>query len=143
MSGAVKTSETFRPSEHQILMGTAESWADRSTCSRLHVGAVLSINGRIIATGYNGAPAGAPHCVHVEDRPCTDAVHCETNLFGFCAKYGIRTEGAILTVTHQPCLPCAMLTYAAGVIGVVYKHPYRDTAGLRFLTSVGIFTVGP
>jgi dCMP deaminase len=46
-------------------MGVAELFAERSTCSRLHVGAVFSRDGRILVTGYNGAPKGLPHCDHV------------------------------------------------------------------------------
>lgn len=48
----------------RVQMSTARLWADMSTCSRNHVGAVLSLGGRGIGTGYNGAPAGMAHCNH-------------------------------------------------------------------------------
>ena len=47
-----------------MLMQIASVVAKRGTCSRAQVGAVVSRDGRIIATGYNGAPAGLPHCDH-------------------------------------------------------------------------------
>lgn len=55
-----------RITRDEMLMGVAEVVAKRGTCSRLQVGAIISRDGRIIATGYNGAPAGIPHCTHDE-----------------------------------------------------------------------------
>jgi len=37
--------------------------AKRSTCIRRHVGAIIVRDKRILATGYNGAPRGLPHCL--------------------------------------------------------------------------------
>jgi len=53
-----------RISRDEMLMATAEVIAQRGTCDRLQVGAVFSRDGRIISTGYNGAPGGLPHCNH-------------------------------------------------------------------------------
>src|SRR3546814_15994116 len=58
----------MKPSRDNTLMGVAELWAEHSTCSRLAVGAVISREGRTLSSGYNGAPAGLPHCDH---RECT------------------------------------------------------------------------
>lgn len=60
-----------RPSRDDTLMEVAGIFARRSTCSRLHVGAVFSRDGRILVTGYNGAPKGLPHCNH--ECTCADA----------------------------------------------------------------------
>lgn len=51
----------------QMLMEMAEVVAKRGTCSRAQVGAVFSRDGRIISTGYNGAPSGLPHCDHSDE----------------------------------------------------------------------------
>lgn len=59
-----------RPSRDEILMRSAWLWSKRSTCARLHVGAVFSRDGRILVSGYNGAPSGIPHCNH--DCTCFD-----------------------------------------------------------------------
>jgi dCMP deaminase len=40
----------------------AELMAEKSTCYRVHVGAILVKDGRIISTGYNGVPSGMKHC---------------------------------------------------------------------------------
>jgi len=56
-----------RISRQQMLLGMAQVVAKRGTCSRAQVGCVIDRDGRIIATGYNGAPAGMPHCDHSLD----------------------------------------------------------------------------
>jgi dCMP deaminase len=53
-----------RPSRHSVLMEFARTAAKRGTCPELQVGCAFSLNGRILVTGYNGAPAGLPHCDH-------------------------------------------------------------------------------
>lgn len=57
-----------RLSRDEMLMSTARLVSLRGTCSRLNVGAVFARNGRIISMGYNGAPAGLPHCEHWEAK---------------------------------------------------------------------------
>jgi len=54
-----------RPSWPEYFMTIAEMVAKRSTCLRRHVGSVLVKDKRILATGYNGAPAGLKHCAEV------------------------------------------------------------------------------
>lgn len=132
----------MRPSVESVLMQTAHAFSSRSTCSRLHVGAVLARDSRVIATGYNGAPAGMPHCRHqTAGEPCTTAVHAEANAVAFAARYGIATDGATLYVTDSPCLECAKLLVNAGVVRVVYAEQYRSTAGLELLTECGVDVV--
>lgn len=55
-----------RPSRSDALMSVAEVMAIRSTCSRASVGVVIARDGRILSTGYNGAPAGMTHCDHTQ-----------------------------------------------------------------------------
>jgi dCMP deaminase len=50
-------------------MTVAQVIAQRSLCVRDQVGAVIvSTQNRIVASGYNGPPAGFPH----NDKPCTE-----------------------------------------------------------------------
>ena len=51
-----------RPSWDEYFMQMAELTAQRSTCLRRHVGAVIVKDKHIVATGYNGAPRGIAHC---------------------------------------------------------------------------------
>jgi dCMP deaminase len=131
----------------------------------MHVGAIIAHEGRTIATGYNGAPVGMPHCEHRCDcypdnitrgwrslgpdgvahepnctsrQPCRRAVHAEANAIAFAARYGMATAGATLVVTMQPCLPCAQLVVNAGIVRVVFTTGYRDNAGRELLAAAGV-----
>lgn len=128
----------MRPSRDSILMDMAKLIATRSTCSRLHVGAVIARDGRVLVTGYNGAPAGLPHCVHETTEPCTVSVHAEVNAIAYAARWGIRIEGADLFTTHSPCIACSQLIVNSGIVRVVYNHEFRETDGLDMLRSAGV-----
>jgi len=122
-----------------MLMQIALVVAQRGTCDRAQVGAVIARDGRILATGYNGAPPGLPHCDHGDDpAPCTRATHAESNAVAFAAQYGISTDEADLFVTVAPCANCSRLLIAAGIGAVVYLDDYRDNEGLQMMSSVGI-----
>ena len=51
-----------RPSWDEYFMEMAELTAQRSTCLRRNVGAVIVKDKHAMATGYNGAPKGLRHC---------------------------------------------------------------------------------
>jgi dCMP deaminase len=133
-----------RPTTDETLMAVAHTMAARSTCSRKHVGAVISMFGRIITSGYNGAPSGTPHCVHSAadvDTGCDIATHAEENAIFFAARYGMHTAGATLHTTCMPCARCSRAIINAGITKVVWDEPYRDIAGIKLLNAVGIQTV--
>ncbi len=121
----------------QALMDIAGIIGEASTCTRLQVGAILTMNRRIISTGYNGAAGGFRHCYHDDDddRPCEAAVHAEANVIAFAAKNGVQTWGSILFTTHSPCVTCARLLINAGVSQVIYENYYRDIRGLDELEA--------
>lgn len=128
----------MRPSRDVTLMDVAHVFARRGTCSRLPVGACFSREGRVLITGYNGPPAGAPECIHGVDEPCADAIHAEANGISYAARTGVRLEGCTAHVTHSPCPVCARLLVQAGVERVVYEIPYRLTEPLDYLRSAGV-----
>lgn len=131
-----------RPSIDQTFMDVAWTWAERATCQRLHVGAVLARDGRAISSGYNGAPPGMSHCGHPKNSTerCTNASHAETNVIAFAARHGVSTLGSTLYVTHSPCLNCSGLLIAAGIERVVFSWLYTsdDYAGIKRLVEGGI-----
>lgn len=133
---------TERPPMDETLMAIASLMAERSTCQRAHVGAVIALEGRIITTGFNGAPAGLPHCDHDDSfmPPCVNAVHAETNAIAFAAKHGLTIKDATIFTTHSPCIPCAQLIINAGIIRVVAGQLYRVSAGWTLLQNAGITT---
>ena len=121
-----------RPDPGQLLMRAAYLWAERSTCDRLHVGAVIARDNRIVATGYNGAPSKVAHCDHRgedADTACRRAVHAEANAIAFAARHGIAVEGSTIYTTHMPCSSCAQLIINAGVEKIFYHREYESANG--------------
>ncbi len=125
-------------------MAIARIIATRSSCDRLHAGAVLVKNNRIIATGYNGAPPGLPQCDGpaghlVEEGHCVRTIHGEHNAILQAARLpGSSTEGSVLYTLYNPCIHCAKYVVAAGVHRVVIGKIYRGQAALQYLKDAGI-----
>lgn len=119
-----------RISWDQYFIAQAAILSTRSTCTRLHVGAVLVQNNRIIASGYNGAVAGTPHCTDVGDLivdgHCIRAVHAEQNALMQAAQMGISVAGATVYVTDVPCVHCTKLLLQAGVSKINFMRNYRN-----------------
>lgn len=146
----------MRPSRDEMLMRIAEAAADRSSCSRASVGAVISREGRPISLGYNGAPAGMPHCSHECDcripplvagnhephcpagEPCLISVHAEANALAFAAKYGVATNDAELHINFSPCKNCSMLIINSGIVRVRWAKEYRISEGIDLMRNAGI-----
>lgn len=126
------------------------SWSSCFQPNR-HVGAVIVKDKHIIATGYNGAPAGVTSCE--ERKECLRrklnvasgthqeicyAVHAEQNAIIQAAKYGINVSGATLYCTHQPCVICAKMIINAGITRVVYKEGYPDKFSIELFDESGV-----
>lgn len=139
-----------RPTLDEYFMEIASVVAKRSTCLRQHVGAVIVKDKRILATGYNGAPSGLPHCDEVgclrdkmdvpsgERQELCRGVHAEQNAIIQAAKFGISVDGGTLYSTHCPCITCAKMIINAGIKRVVYGREYADKRGLELLKEAGI-----
>lgn len=124
-----------------VLLEVAGVMARRGTCTRLRVGAVLALDGRICSTGLNGAPHGLPHCTHPDEdytETCVTSVHAEANAVAFAARHGVSIQGSTLYVTHTPCVHCAMLLINAGIVRAVCATRYRLTAGVDVLRTAGV-----
>ena len=135
-------------------MQTAEIFAELSHARRLHVGAIVVKDDRIISIGYNGMPAGwdnncedevldsysgfegAIHSTRLKTKP--EVLHAETNAIAKLAKSNESGMGATMFITHAPCLDCAKLIYQSGIRSVFYRDNYRSTAGVEFLKKSGI-----
>lgn len=128
-----------RPDRYQRLMTIAHVVALGGTCPRRSVGALLVRDGRILSTGYNGAPPGTDHCTDVgclmENDRCLRAVHAEVNCIAQAALQGRDTRESSLITTDAPCLTCAGLLLSAGVHNVFYHRPYHDPRGLELISN--------
>ena len=129
-------------------MQTAEIFAELSHARRLHVGAIVVKDDRIISIGYNGMPAGWDNnCEFEFVHPQTkipelvtnkEVLHAESNCISKLAKSNESGLGATMFITHAPCLDCAKLIYQSGISSVLYRNSYRDTGGITFLEKSGV-----
>ncbi len=138
-----ETTALQRPSWDEYFMAIARAVATRSTCSRRSVGALIVRDKRILATGYNGAPAGLRHCDHtggadMRDGHCARSTHAEQNAIVQAARHGTPIGGSTVYCTSQPCLTCAKLLVNAGVRRVVFGGPYPDELAVSILDEAQV-----
>lgn len=125
---------TERPSWAQTFGSIAEVWAQRSTCSRRQVGAVVVKNNKVIGQGYNGVASGKKHCIDggcprgllSHDQvpkdadynlyPCK-ALHAEYQAITDAGK--VQCKGATIYVTDNPCQQCTNMIEDAGIKEVI------------------------
>lgn len=138
-----------RPSWESYFMQIAHLVATRATCPRRSVGAVIVRDRRILATGYNGAPRGLPHCPeggHEHEWPtgclraghCIRALHAEQNALLQAAMIGTPCEGSSIYVTCQPCNTCAKMIINAGIERVIYEGDYPDEFSKELFRDAGM-----
>ena len=136
----------MKPKFIYAYMKTAEVFAELSHARRLHVGAIIVKDDRIISIGYNGMPAGWDNNCEYElledngdDEPEVvlktkpEVLHAETNAIAKLAKSNEFGLDAYMFITHAPCLDCAKLIYQSGIRSVFYRDAYRSEDGIRFL----------
>ena len=133
----------MRPDWDSYFLKIAFAVSERSTCDRAFVGCVLVLEKRILTTGFNGSPAGQPHCDEIGhlmvDDHCVRTIHAETNAIIQAALHGVSTKGSTCYVTHFPCINCTKVLINAGITRLVYSNGYRvDGHALEFLTAAGI-----
>lgn len=135
-------SESERPSWDAYFLTIAEAVAQRSTCLRRSVGAVIVRDRRLLVTGFNGAVRGQPHCLEagcdMKDGHCVRAVHAEMNAVIQAALHGVSTMDSVVYCTSQPCHGCTKVLLNAGVVDVVYRDPYDDPRADGLWRAAGV-----
>jgi dCMP deaminase len=128
----------LRPEWDAYFLAMALIASSRSTCVRRRVGAVIVFGNRILATGYNGSPAGTRHCTDIgclrqqlgissgERHEICRGSHAEMNAIAQAASSGTPISGCTIYCTHEPCSMCSKLLINAGCVRAIYMHPYPD-----------------
>lgn len=126
-------------------MKIAHDVAERATCVKRSVGAVIIKDKRILASGYNGAPRGFKHCTAETcirkqmDIPSGQrhelcrGLHAEQNAIIQAAWHGVKIEGGTLYCTFQPCVICVKMIINAGLVKLVYEGGYPDALASEML----------
>ena len=149
-----------RISRDDMFIQICQIVAQRSTCLRSQVGALIVRDGRIVSMGYNGPASGMPACIDPEfmqpylrwtgstsplfpeqacEGPgCTRSCHAETNAIAFAARAGVSVEGCTLYCSMSPCVNCAKVIVNSGIREVRYLEEYRDLSGAEFLKKAHI-----
>ena len=139
-----------RISWDEYFMQIAGLVAQRSTCIRRHVGAVVVKDKRMLATGYNGAPSGLKHCSEIgclrqklkipsgQRHELCRGLHAEQNAIIQASLYGVSVKDSVLYITNQPCIICAKMIINAGVKEIVILDGYPDEMAMKFLKEAGI-----
>jgi len=142
--------EHRRPSWDEYFMSFARLAATRSSCLRRRVGAVIVIDRRVVATGYNGAPAGVRHCgetgclrekLNVPSgtrHELCRGLHAEQNAIIQAAVHGVSTQGGTLFCTNLPCIICAKMLINAGIREVVMENGYPDDMAREMFQEAGV-----
>jgi dCMP deaminase len=139
-----------RPSWDEYFMQITHLVADRSTCLRRKVGALIVKDKRILTTGYNGPPSGLKHCLETgclrekmnipsgQRQELCRGLHAEQNAIIQAAIMGVRIDGAILYCTTFPCVTCAKMLINANIKKIIYASGYPDELSKEMLAEAGI-----
>ena len=125
--------------------------AERSSCLRRKVGAVAVKDKRVLATGYNGAPAGVESCLERgscyrqelevpsgERHELCRGLHAEQNLIIQAAKIGVSMYESSVYITTFPCIICTKMLINTGVSNIYYLSHYNDSMTESFLDEAGV-----
>lgn len=139
-----------RPDVDEYFLKIASVVAERSTCRRHHVGAVAVRDKHILATGYNGAPAGLKDCLELgclrdelaipsgtRHEVCR-GIHAEQNIIVQASLHGVSLEGSTIYCTHTPCVLCAKMLVNAKIKRFVSFGRYNDEEFQDLFKQAGI-----
>lgn len=137
-----------RWSTDEVCLRICQVLAERTTCLRRKLGALIVKEGRIQGIGVNGAPKGLPQCASVgcirDAQSITSGthidicrgVHAEQNALLQAGLAGCN--GAVMYVNGFPCEVCAKLCIQSDIARVVAAGDYTDRRGLALLQQAGI-----
>jgi dCMP deaminase len=141
-----------RISRELAFMQVAEVFSRRSTCMRRNVGCVITVNENIVSIGYNGAPAGQPHCdgetcVVPGEIACSRTVHAEFNAISRVPTVFVKAPKRMF-VTESPCIACASRITSGPIknfTAVYYLNEYRIDTGIRniIMSGIDVFRMTP
>lgn len=141
-----------RPSFDEYWMDIARVVATRSTCIRRQIGAVITIDNLVVATGYNGSCSKLENCSDIQqclrDEQCIPsgtnldidhAVHAEQNAI-INSPIALRfiPQHKTMFVTTYPCPICAKLIVQSKINRIVCYSPYSNQTAMELFAASGV-----
>ncbi|MBU1887920.1 MAG: dCMP deaminase family protein [Candidatus Omnitrophica bacterium] len=129
-----------RPDWDEYFLKLSYLVAERSTCVRHHVGAVIVRDKRILTAGYNGAASGVKDCLQLgcmrnekgipsgERHEICRAIHAEQNAIIQAGLHGINIADSTVYCTHSPCILCAKMLVNCKIKKFVTSGKYSDNS---------------
>jgi len=141
-----------RPSKKEHFLNRAKIGAERSTCLRRKVGAIIVKDEVQISSGYNGAPRKMDHCIDLksclrkelkipsgQNYELCRGVHAEQNAIINAARNGVNIVGGIMYISSEklkgeyndenetekiyaPCIMCKKMIINAGLEKVYMRE---------------------
>lgn len=145
-----RSKNTRRPDWDEYFLKMACLVAERSTCLRHHVGAVIARNKRILTTGYNGAASGVKDCLGLgclrnekgipsgERHEICRAIHAEQNAIIQAGLHGINIADGTIYCTHSPCILCAKMLVNSRIKRFVTSGHYADISFKPLFKEAGV-----
>ncbi|MCX5726426.1 MAG: cytidine/deoxycytidylate deaminase family protein [Candidatus Saganbacteria bacterium] len=117
-----------RPSWDEYFMKLTNVVAERATCVKRKVGAVIIKDHRVKEMNI---PSGQRH------ELCR-GLHAEQNAIIQAAWHGIKIEGGTMYCTYQPCVICVKMMINAGIKKLVFSGGYPDELAAKMLKESGL-----
>lgn len=138
------------PRLEEYYMSMAFIAARRANCLNRFVGCIIVTedNRSILSSGYNGVPAGLPHCETCRRRTegfgpgeglhRSRSSHAEQNAIGQAAKYGKEINNSIIYCTALPCNECSKIIINSGIKKVVFCDDYPGSEAIEMFQQANI-----
>lgn len=135
---------------NEYFMKMAFLAAERSSCRRRKIGAVIVKDRQVLSTGYNGASRGIKDCLELgclrdqqeiksgKNHEICRAVHAEQNAIIQAAVHGVSIKDATVYCTHSPCILCAKMLINARIKKYYYRIEYSEAEFKKLFDEVGI-----
>lgn len=133
----------------RFYMDKAYEQAEKSSCLRAKIGAIIVKNGKIIAQGYNNMVGGINDCAEMgcirdimkipsgQRREVCRAICAEQLAISEAARNGVELDGGVAYITTFPCHICAKMLVSSGISEIVYDKEYNDELSKNFLKEAG------